>query len=173
MKYCSEVCVFFFTVSELSPSLPHSWPTPRWDGRRGGSVHSGCPLPIFLSVPPPPYSVWSKAQNYSKGRGQVRRRVFHIERGAGAETQLFTLFWRSDTVWVLLFALAHLLPLCDPGSENTLSSWFWPAKGIFQEQAAARVGGDAKMTFKHWGNSYSSFRYQLKLCFSSYNRLNL
>lgn len=174
MKYCSEVCVFFsWIVSELSPFQPHSWPTPRWDGSSGGSSTQAVLCPSVCLFHPHLAVLDQKLRTTPKGEVRSGGEFFISDKGSrGRDTVIYSLLAFRYCLGLALCS-THLLPLCNPGSANTLFSWFWPAKRIFQEQAAARGGRDAKMIFKHWGNSYSSFRYQLKLCFSSYNRLNL
>lgn len=174
MKYCSEVCVFFsWIVSELSPFQPHSWPTPRWDGSSGGSSTQAVLCPTVCLFHPHLAVLDQKLRTTPKGEVRSGGEFFISDKGSrGRDTVIYSLLAFRYCLGLALCS-THLLPLCNPGSANTLFSWFWPAKRIFQEQAAARGGRDAKMIFKHWGNSYSSFRYQLKLCFSSYNRLNL
>lgn len=75
MKYSCKVCVFFFTVSALSSSLPHSRPTPSWDGRlrRLSPLQAVFGhLPVCSTPPLPTFNAGSKAQSYPNGRGQVR-----------------------------------------------------------------------------------------------------
>lgn len=187
MKYSSEVWVFFSAVFAFSSSWPHnSWPAPSWEGR----LRSFTPLQVFLwpsfclsTQPPATFNAWSKAQSYSKGRGQVRRRPFHIWKGRWRDRYITNIY--SFLMWAYCPGPALCLgpPAASMGCcwgskrvaeavETRSSQPGSHQKGKFSRTSCSRWG--VEMLKWLWDNKGAPIFsvFELKLCFSS-NRLNL
>ena len=162
VKRSSEVSVFSVSQYLNWAPLPHSWPTPSWDGRLGrfGPVQTVLrPSRCLLHTPTPtPTFNTLSGSNYSKGGAEVRRRAFHIWKGEPGQTQFFYSFLTFGHCPGPALCLAHLLPLCNPGraargswsSRNTLfSALTGTSKGNCSNVVCNWLGGwgdgDAKM----------------------------
>lgn len=186
MRYSSEVCILFLVESALCSSLPHNGLAASREGQVGVPASTGgCWTILLLACTSLYFQRLIKSSELLQREKSGQEESFsRLKKGTGADTRqtvIYPSLWHLDTGLVLLFASAHLLPLWDTGraarghwsSRNTpRPALTAPAKEVFPEPEAASGSGDAKMTLRHWGNSYSSFRFQFKLCFSS-NRLNL
>lgn len=168
---------FSRTESVCRSPQPPSGRHPAESGKPGEARPSvGCSFTIFPCAPlTPTLNASSKALSSSKGRGQVRSggELFMSEKGRRG-TFITNIIYSSFLVFSDCPALCLGPPAASVGSwrhsqrvAEAVCTLVLPAltgtsKVSLGERAAAAGGGGATMT-PDTGDSYSSFRFQLKL----------